>query len=242
MRFEIKQQSFFNNGQLLLPLLKDNENASIEDKVKAWLERDYALTFTSRAKGIGISAGDLNKALRATIQENIIGVHGETFVEDGAFFHQGIHGFDFSLYDEQHNIIRIRNNYIGDPGRFDGEAKLLEINKQAGYSKRDWKSKIDKLGGDAGKNLPSSKTRLTIVGELQFGNWALVKHDLLRLLNSSDSLEIDYYIYIAPTGRLADLLSDGIVTYDSVINAIQENHRIIKTPLWIIGLDCSDAE
>ena len=240
MRLVIRTQKFFNNGDLLLPILTDKGGASIEAGVKAWLERDYALAPKTRKKGTGIGATQLNEVLRNEMKSNISGIHGETHVEDGAFFHSGIEGFDFSLYDEDHNWVRIRNNYIGDPGRFDGKTKLLAINKRVGMNKRDWAKKVSALGGSDGQSIASHKTRLTIVGELQFGNWALVKHDLLRLLNSSESLDIDYYIYITATGKLANLLSDGIVTYDKAIGAIDENHRIIKTPLWVIGLDVEE--
>ena len=169
---------------------------------------------------------------------SIAGIHGETHIENGALFHYGKKGFDFSLYDEEYNLKHLRNIFIGHPGRFSGTEELYGLTKRrTGYEEEDWKALIDSFGGSPGQNIPEEKNSMTVVGELQFGNWALVKHDLLRLLNTSDEFPIDFYIYIAATGSLQRKLSDGIVNFDRAVTAIEENRRIIKTPMWVIGID-----
>ena len=239
MELRIKKQKFFNNGELLLGTLTDAGGRPLQQAVTDWLEQSYAVTPTVRKrKGQGIDAKSLNQLLREEMEAKVPGMHKETHAEYGALFHDGINGFDFSLYDERYNLIRLRNSFIGKPGRLDGYKELLKLAPKLKKRQRAWKAEVESLGGSAGEDLMVSKQRLTVVGELQFGNWALVKHDLLRLLNSSDTVEIDYYIYITATDTLLDMLSDGVVSYERAIDAVTENRRIIKTPMWIIGLDC----
>ena len=236
----ISKQTFFNNGNLILPCLTDKAGTLIETGIRTWLCQDYdIITKVHTEKGIsyiGYDATDVNKKLREQM-DSIVGIHKETHIEYGALFHDTKKGFDFSLYDEQYNYRILRNAFMGYPGRYNGNVELVKLHKPLKLIKTEWERMIADMGGTPGENLDEDKNCMTIVGELQFGNWALVKHDLLRLLNSSESLPIDFYVYIAPTGELESKLSKGIVTYDKVIDAVMENKRIIKTPMWIIGLD-----
>ena len=76
-----------------------------------------------------------------------------------------------------------------------------------------------------------------IVGEIQFGNWALAYRDFFKVLKADVQNSIDCLIYIVPTGELEKLLSDGIVTFDKTKKIIEEFSKVISVPVWLIGID-----
>ena len=242
----IKEQSFVNNGDLILPSIKDASGVSIEESIKIWLNQNYDVKESEHTeKGvsrIGYDAKDINKVLR-TKMKVVSGIHEETYVEYGCILHSGEKGFDFSLYDEEYYSIKLRNAFIGNPGMYKGEDALYDLNKRVlksdgkTYNKSDWKKKVTNMGGTPGENIIPKKSRYTMVGEIQFGNWAIVRHDLLRLLNASLDGEIDYYVYITATGNLEEGLSEGIVTYSEVLDLFYENKQLVRMPVWVIGLD-----
>ncbi len=244
--FYISQESFYNNGQLLLPLLTDSAHNPLEGQIRSWMNHNYTVDSLVRSDGrFGISATSLNIALRNQMNISVPTAYGECYVKDGMFLHNSKEGFDFAIYDDNFNICNIVNSFVGNPGKLYGDTKIdyiynkvLNIQTHQVYDQQTWRNRIAPyLVGTLGNNINATRDCMTIVGELQFGNWALVKHDLLRLLNSSESAQIDYYIYVAATGNLKNALSAQIVTYDSIRSAIEENQRLIKTPLWVIGLD-----
>ena len=241
MRLTIGKQSYFNNGELIIEYLKDADGNPLKAKVEEWLIRDYSLSMHQYKGRKGIKAAELNEELREYMPV-IEGVHGETHLEYGCLFHMGKEGFDFSIYDEKYNLQKMRNVFIGYPGRYNGNEELYSLYKRMAMTKKAWTEKLVELGGNPGSNIPEEKKILTVVGELQFGNWALSRHDLLRLLNTSEEYPIDYYIYIAATGKLARLLSSGIVTYEKVLDVVNENKGIIKIPMWVIGLDINEND
>lgn len=249
LNITIKEQYFFNNGDLLLPSIKDSAGRLLQSGIEFWLNTTYDLQIKDHTEGgvtrQGLDASDLNKALRDRMT-CISGIHGETYIEYGAILRKAKKGFDFSLFDEEYNIIKLRNAFIGNPGRYNGDIYLEDLYKKVlqpnntTYDKRKWKQKLASLTGAPGQNIIASKKQYTVVGEIQFGNWAIVRHDLLRLLNSSIDGEIDYYVYITATGSLEKKLSGGIVSYSNVVQLFNENKQLIKTPIWVIGIDVDD--
>ena len=250
VRLRIADKYFFDNAELLLPSIKDAAGGLLEDGVNAWLTQMYNLTpKTHKDRGVarsGYDAKELNGALREKM--NVIsGIHKETCVDCGALLSKGKEGFDFSLFDEEYNIVKLRNAFVGNPGRYDGEEILKTINKRvfkpggSTYSKREWCKEIASLGGTLGKNINHHKNRYTIVDEIQFGNWALAEHDLLRLMGSAVDGEIDYYIYITATGELEKKLSRGIVTFSKAVDLFKNNKRLFRTPVWVIGIDIDNS-
>jgi hypothetical protein len=187
---------------------------------------------------IGVNANDLNKVLRECIS-NIPEINNETHIENGIFYHDSKKGFDFSIYDKDYNLTQLYNYYMGINGVLNGGSKIYEKNKKLKLNKEEWKLKIKKLSSEVeyNKDIISEKKKLTVVGELQFGNWALTYRDFFRLINADNNPGIDFYIYITATGKLSNLLSAQTVSYLRVINIISENSSILKTPMWIIGLD-----
>lgn len=242
IKLNIDKQEFFNNGKIMLSHL------GIQSQIQNCLEKQIEVVITKRAeKGKesynGISATSLNIELRK-LMKGIPNIYGETHVENGVFFHDTKEGFDFSIYDTKCNMDRLRNYYIGSNGLFEGKEKLLGLYKKLNKKKKEWKKDIQEIYGTYPdyKDVQVEKKTLTIVGEIQFGNWALAYRNLIRLLNADMNPGIDYYIYIAATGKLKDKLSSNIVTYDSICNIIRENKNIVKTPMWIIGLDCEEEK
>ncbi len=77
---------------------------------------------------------------------------------------------------------------------------------------------------------------MTVAGELQFGNWALIYRDLFRLLDADSNPGVDFYIYVAADDELSGLLSANTVSYKSAGEVINEYLSIIKTPVWLIAL------
>lgn len=246
---KIAKESFICNGDLILKSITDKAGNDLRSQISLWLNNNYIFQDITRTKRHGIvawngfNATDINKRLREKM--NIVsGIHGESCVEYDSILSKGKKGFDFSLYDEEYYIKRLRNAFIGYPGRFNGDKELKELyarvknSNDKAYTKTNWIKKIASLGGSPGTNIDIlGKNYYTVVGEIQFGNWALVRHDLIRLLNSERDGEIDFYIYITSTGTLESKLSEGTVTYDSVMEFLNENLRLIHTPMWIIGLD-----
>ena len=247
--FRISQETYLNNGNLIIPHITDKSGVPLEAAVRNWLCQAYDLydkTHNSNSKGswMGYNATDINEKLRAKMS-SISGIHGETHVEYGGLFHNSTEGFDFSLYDDDYNSIQLRNFCIGNPGIYDGVNILQSLHKKLRtktddkkkLKKSDWMTILSSITTPAGQNTQATKKTFTVVGEIQLGNWALAEHDLLRLINSAFKNSIDFYIYITPTGNLTSKLSEGIVTYNKILQAISENSQLITIPMWIIGLD-----
>ncbi len=234
----IGQQKFFNNGRILLQALPNLESA-ITDALSVPCN---LTTITRKPKNKpsyqGITAGSLNKALRNCIN-TIPNINGETHVENGIFFHTTKEGFDFSIYDKQHNRARLYNYYLGSVGILNGDTKIENIHKKLKLKKKEWKQEIQSISSSlpANSDYIVEKKQLTVAGEFQFGNWALVYRDLFRLLNADSNPGIDFYIYITASNTLSNLISSNTVSYDKAIDVIEENLSIIKTPIWVIGLD-----
>ncbi|WP_288221231.1 hypothetical protein [uncultured Clostridium sp.] len=238
IKFLIKNECFYNNGKIVL-----NSLSPLESLIREVLSKSCAVNTVDRneknkSRYIGVNANDLNKVLRECIS-NIPEINNETHIENGFFYHDSKKGFDFSIYDKDYNLKRLYNYYMGINGVLNGGNKIYEINKKLKLNKKEWKLKIKKLSSEAeyNKDIIYEKKKLTVVGELQFGNWALTYRDLFRLINADNNPGVDFYIYITATGKLSDLLSSRTVSYLRVINIISENSSILKTPMWIIGLD-----
>ena len=234
---KIKDERYFNNGNLILPFLKDEGNHPLGEKIKEWLQSKYDLTELVRKNKHGVKAEALNKALRAKLE--IEGAHKETHVLYNGFSHKGKEGFDFSFYDKDYNTACIRNYFVGERGCYNGGERLDGVYKDFKMTSKEWKKELSKINTPYGEDCKTEKQRLTVVGEIQFGNWAMIEHDIQRLMDAEEQdVSIDYYIYITATGNLAQKLSDGIVNYEKAASFF-ENHKLVKVPVWLIGLDLS---
>lgn len=236
IKFKISEEKFFNNGKVILNSLPD-----INNRIRAALSQEEVVSVTRRRpKGKpeydGVDAASLNYALRRCINKESI--KGETHVENGVFFHNTKEGFDFSVYDEKYNMSRLYNYYQGATGVLDGDKKIVDLYKKMGCGKKEWKGKINAIQSKVAYNSDYvvDKEILTVAGELQFGNWALIYRDLFRLLDADSNPGIDFYIYVTADEDLSGLLSANTVSYKQANEIINEYLSIIKTPIWLIGL------
>ena len=236
VQFKISEESFFNNGKIMV-----NAIPEVCDSIRAALSsKGSVLTKQRKPKGKpafdGITADSLNRALRKCLNTGMI--RGETHVENGVFFHKTKEGFDFSVYDEDYNLSKLYNFYQGSIGILNGDKKIEALHRKMGCSKKEWKGKIAAISAKVAYNTDYviDKEILTVAGELQFGNWALIYRDLFRLLDADSNPGVDLYIYVAADEHLSGLLSDNTVSYKMAYNVISEYMSVIKTPIWLIGL------
>lgn len=236
VHFKISYEKFFNNGKVILKSLQQ-----VENKFRVALSQEGEISVISRKSNNrisynGVNATSLNIALRKCL--NMEGIKGETHVENGVFFHNTKEGFDFSVYDENYNMARLYNYYLGAIGILDGDKKIIDLYKKMGCKKKQWERKIETIQSRIARNsdFVVDKEILTVVGELQFGNWALIYRDLFRLLDADSNPGIDLYIYIAADETLSKLLSANTVSFKQADNVIREYLSIIKTPIWLISL------
>ena len=165
---KIKDERYFNNGNLILPFLKDEGNHPLGEKIKEWLQSKYDLTELVRKNKHGVKAEALNKALRAKLE--IEGAHKETHVLYNGFSHKGKEGFDFSFYDKDYNTACIRNYFVGERGCYNGGKRLDGVYKDFKMTSKEWKKELSKINTPYGEDCKTEKQRLTVVGEIQFGN------------------------------------------------------------------------
>jgi len=196
-------------------------------------------------KSIGINANSLNKNLREKlkISNDKIQILFEVFEENGVFYFStedngSIGGFDFAILNNEENLVSLRNLCFGSLQYHDGEKRWQKyIEKNPSLKNLADEILIRELSG---KNIPKIKTGSKsplIVGEIQFGNWALVYRDFFKVLKADVLNNIDCLIYIVPTGNLEQLLSKGIVTYNKTVKIIEEFNKVINVPVWVIGID-----
>lgn len=232
VKLKIDDETFFNNGKVILKALPE-----IEKNFRDSFSKEGDIETVLRKKRNGITAASLNRTLRKCLAEYPI--NGETHVEHGVFFHHKKEGFDFSIYDKEYNFSRLYNYYQGAVGILEGDKKILDEYKKMGYQRmKEWKGKITTIQSKVAKNSDYiiEKEELTVAGELQFGNWALIYRDLFRLLDADNDPGIDLYIYVTAAETLSNLLSDNTVSYKQAQKVMKEYLSIIKTPIWLIGL------
>lgn len=187
---------------------------------------------STKSNSIGVNADSVNKAIRKAM-EKIEGIHFETSVENGAFFERKKKSnFDFSFYNRMLNYSKFWN-FGRDKIDFDERIKQSITNEY----KNSWNKFLEKYSPSKDKDLELDIAESSIVGEIQFGNWAMIYKDIFRLLRAKNSPGVELYIYITDTGELNKLLSSQVVEYKKALKELEENMDIIQTPILIIGLD-----
>ena len=213
----------------------DSLNASIP--IKARIKKTG--TFKSKA----IEAKELNKEIRIllkTIPKNDIKL--EVLEERGVFYFSSeknaIGGFDFAIINHRKNLIALRNLCFGQIQYHDGGKRwnnFLEKNIELKTLAAKYLD-VNDIGNDLIYSKDENDMPL-IVGEIQFGNWALAYRDFFKVLKANVQNSIDCLVYIVPTGDLESMLSDGIVTYDKTVKILEEFAKVISVPVWVVGID-----
>lgn len=220
-------------------VLKDKFLLSLSNEIRISPRVKKTQGFESRA----IEAKELNIVIRELLQKiKDIEIKFEVYEENGVFYFSSekssIGGFDFAILNHYNNILALRNLCFGNLQYADGETrwqKFLDRNpdlvKIANHLK-----KIEDKGKNISLENPETPIPL-IVGEIQFGNWALAYRDFFKVLKADVQNSVDCLIYIVPTGNLEKMLSDGIVTYDKTKKILEDFSKVISVPVWLIGID-----
>jgi len=195
----------------------------------------------------GIKAEHFNKQLRHLLKTKYSeAIKFEVDERLGVFYFQQendkkknpIGGFDFAILNDHKNLVALRNICFGELQYAEGSLvweKFLNKNQKLSELMNTIKK-----SGNQGENIGVERKEgdfPLLVGEIQFGNWALAYRDFFKVLKANVQNSIDCLIYIAPTGNLEKLLSDGIVTFSKTKLILKEFEKVISVPVWLIGLD-----
>ena len=236
---------FFNNSNIIL-----GQDPDFRDELLSYLSGEIDIKPTIRStqrtlnkkkykkfyKGIDIDA--LNSSLRLNLNTDSRLLF-ELYNDDGVFYTSNSKkGFDFARIDTTYNLINLWNLCFGRKSLYDGEShwkKSLESN--------DFIKSASELEGlnlesfKIGEDKKIIKNALTILGELQFGNWGLAYRDLFKLLQADTNSGVDLFVYVTAHNNLLSYASDGIVSYEDTVKILNEFSNLIKVPIWVIGLD-----
>jgi hypothetical protein len=189
----------------------------------------------SNKKVGGIEANDLNTQIRVLLSNGFADMKFEVQEEHGVYYFstkekKQVAGFDFALINNLENLQNLRELCFGNLRYNDGEErwrKFLYRNPN-----------LQNIASVVESGIPSNKQDLPLVlGEIQFGNWALAYRDLFKTLKANVQTSVDCLIYIVPAGNLEELLSDGIVTYNKMKVILEDFAKVINVPVWLLGLD-----
>jgi hypothetical protein len=218
-------------------------------EVKTFLENSFTATieltkrtkYTKGKSSEAIKADDLNKEIRKLLSVNKE-FKFEVSEEMGVFYFSSqkssIGGFDFALINHEENLIKLRNICFGEI-RYNDNIKRWNNFLDKNPELKEFAEKLVN-SNNHGVNIPIPKIdkfNPLIVGEIQFGNWALAYRDFFKVLKANVQNSIDCLVYIVPTGDLEKKLSDGIVTFDKSIKIIQDFEKVINVPIWLVGID-----
>ncbi len=219
--------------------LKDKFIASLSNEIRISPRVKKTLGIESRA----IEAKELNIVIREELQKiKDVEIKFEVYEENGVFYFSSekssIGGFDFAILNHYNNILSLRNLCFGNLQYADGEIRWNKFLKKNPDLKEiaDYLFQLEGNGKNITKENEESPTPL-IVGEIQFGNWALAYRDFFKVLKADVQNSVDCLIYIVPTGNLEKMLSDGIVTFDKTKKIMEEFSKVISVPVWLIGID-----
>ncbi len=195
----------------------------------------------------GIKAKDLNIEIRRLLKTmSNMAMKFEVSEERGVFYFSAekgsIGGFDFAILNHKKNIAALRNLCFGELQYFDGEKRwknFLSKNSELTKIAESFRKK-EPNGTDYNYNEPDTETPL-LVGEIQFGNWALAYRDFFKVLKANVQNSIDCLIYVVPMGNLENMLSDGIVTFDKTKAILKDFAKVISVPVWVVGLDMEEV-
>jgi hypothetical protein len=222
--------------------------------VKTFLENSFTaeIDLTERTKltkgkeSEAIKADDLNKEIRRILSQNQE-FKFEVSEEMGVFYFSAqkssIGGFDFALINHKENLVKLRNICYGEIHYHNPVVRWNKFLDKNPELQEFASTLID--GENYGRNIKYFKEKDSsplIVGEIQFGNWALAYRDFFKVLKANVQNSIDCLVYIVPTGELERNLSNGIVTFDKTLRIIKDFEKVINVPVWIVGIDIRDLE
>jgi hypothetical protein len=223
-----------------------NSHLVLKESFRASLTQNIAFTprdkITKGKKSFAMEAKTLNIEIRNLLKSNPSNQLRFEVNEDRGVFHFAdvrgkIGGFDFAFINHERNLINLRNICFGSLHYHEG-LKVWEKFLSKNPDLNEIAKRIS-LEGEAGNDIHfnSQDNTLLVVGEIQFGNWALAYRDFFKVLKANVQNSIDCLIYVVPTGELQNSLSDGIVTFEKTVEILKEFKKVITVPVWVVGLD-----
>jgi hypothetical protein len=220
------------------------QNPGLEDDVIRAVSGRQAIVGTLRKKkGAGVTATSLNVSLKSEFHRTG-GWSFEATVRDGVIFDSISHqakteGFDLARYDARWNVARMWSLCFGSRRLANGDVEWARFRARRPdlTVDLDWAEST----GTPGNDLDSTALSGVVLGDIQFGNWGLGYRDLLRLIDADEQLQVDLYVYVTGLPSLNALLSDGIVNFQDTKRNLQLFARLVRVPVWVVGLDLSPS-
>jgi hypothetical protein len=241
-RLEISREHLHHHATSVL-----NEHGSLRAAVTQPLSDSIRIEVTERRQRerryLGVTAQSLNAALKHRFN-TIGGWQFEVTVKDGVILGSSDHearieGFDIARFDERANLARLWSVCFGRRPVRDGEAlwrRFLYQRPHLGHLARE----VEGMGV-AGEDLVLDPMRPTVLGEIQFGNWALAHRDIMKLLAAETETDIGLFVYVAADGRLAEMISQGTVSFEKTRELLQEYSSVVTVPTWLVGIDFAEG-
>lgn len=231
----VSNEYFFNNSNIIL-----GQDPDFSPLFKSYLSSNITIKPTIRKKSTkhykGIDITELNKSLRVLLSQDQQ-ILFEVYNKDGVFYTSNSKsGFDFAYLDKTYNLIQLWNLCFGIRGLYNGQEHWNKSLKDNNFIKIEEDS-FDFSSFEVGNDKRFTKSSLTILGELQFGNWGLAYRDLFKLLQADINSGVDLFVYVTAHNNLLSYASDNIVSYEDTIKILNEFSNLIKIPIWVIGLD-----
>ena len=177
----------------------------------------------------------LNSTLRSHLKLEVAEKEGVFYFSE----QRAIGGFDFAIIDHDKNLRRLHSLCFGQLRYADGANRWRKfIQRNPELRTAALQIEQEEIGTEPTEFFSAYPL---IVGEIQFGNWALAYRDFFKVLKANVSNSIDCLIYIVPTGSLELMLSNGIVTFSKAKTILQEFEKVVSVPVWLIGLDFKDT-
>jgi len=132
--------------------------------------------------------------------------------------------------------VNFRNLCFGRRAIFKGK----ELWEEELSNNPSWKYLSDDLNlnnASIGHDTYFKKQIPTVLGEIQFGNWALVYRDILKVIQVERDEDVDLFVYITASGNLANAISSGTVNFSKTKNIFDQYKNILSMQIWLIGLD-----
>jgi hypothetical protein len=189
---------------------------------------------------LGVRADSLNHALRRSFGATEQWTY-EAIVRDGVVFDniddQGrIGGFDVARFDEAANLAALWNLCHGRRRLHDGAASWNRY-----LQRRPTLAPIAEelaRGWVEGTDVEVDRATPTILGEIQFGNWALMYRDVLKVLAARAEIEVDLFLYVVADGTLASMISSGTANYDKFCrDLVGPFASVLTVPTLVVGVD-----
>jgi hypothetical protein len=193
-----------------------------------------------RAERLGVAADSLNLSLRRSFAATGQWTY-EAIVRDGVVFDnaddQGrIGGFDVARFDESANLAALWNLCFGRRRLHDGAitwsrylARRSDLAPVAQELAKGWRE---------GTDVDVDRATPTILGEIQFGNWALMYRDVLKVLAARAEIDVDLFLYIVADGTLASMISSGTANYEKFCkDLVGPFANVLTVPTLVVGVD-----